>query len=213
VWGVTKAEWIVALLYGPVRLLGATLRFEVEARCREYGGAGQPATIFVCWHNRLLMLPLLRRQVLGGRRVVALASPSGDGEILAQFVGKFGVSAVRGSSSRRGARAVAELIRELRGGAHVFITPDGPRGPRYRLNPGAVALAQATGASIVPVGVEVDRAWRLKSWDRFFIPRPFARVRLFLGAPVAVGATADAAAFEAERERVEAALRAVTVEE
>src|SRR5690606_9214875 len=112
------------------------------------------------------------------RKAVVLASASHDGAALASAMAVFGLGAVRGSSSRRGVAALIALKRALKSGVDVCITPDGPRGPRYGLQPGVVKLAASSGAPIIPIHVRFSSAWRLNTWDRFVLPKPFSRVHM-----------------------------------
>jgi hypothetical protein len=99
-----------------------------------------------------------------------------------------GYRTIRGSSRRGAERALLALAREVEGGAHVAVTPDGPRGPAESFAPGALIAAQRSGAPIVLLRAVADRAWRLRSWDRFIIPKPFARITIYVGEPVPVHA-------------------------
>lgn len=201
-----------------LRALEMTLRWEVppaeRERLRWLREHADERFIAAMWHNRILVMPFSweRYQARHRPQPIVLTSLSGDGEILARFAAGFGIGAVRGSARRRGATALRELVETVRGGHDIFITPDGSRGPRYRLKAGLVSLAQLTGALVVPVGVEFSRCWRLRSWDGFMIPKPFARVTLRIGELFRVPETATDAAFEAERRRCEDALLTVTVE-
>ncbi|MEO7963088.1 MAG: DUF374 domain-containing protein, partial [Gemmatimonadaceae bacterium] len=105
-----------------------------------------------------------------------LVSTHADGEIIARILESLGFTTVRGSSSRGGARALLELVRVLREGHDVAVTPDGPRGPRRVFAPGAAVAAMRAGAPVIGIGARTERAWRLRSWDRLMIPKPFARV-------------------------------------
>jgi lysophospholipid acyltransferase (LPLAT)-like uncharacterized protein len=193
-----------------MRLCSATLRFDIEDRC----GIGLPGhfqqpVIYALWHNRFFTVPSAWRILCGRtRQSVILSSASNDGAMVARAMAVFGFGAVRGSSSRRGVAALVGMKRALRDGFDVCITPDGPRGPRYVFHPGMVKLAAATHTPIIPIHVRFASAWRLKTWDRFVIPKPFSRVAVIFDHPLRVAPTADAAAFEAERLRVETALRA-----
>jgi lysophospholipid acyltransferase (LPLAT)-like uncharacterized protein len=109
-----------------------------------------------------------------------------DGEIIARIVRLFGLSSFRGSSSRGGARALMEGVRLVRSGIDIGVTPDGPRGPLHSYAPGAAVLAWRAAIKVCPIRAHADRAWRLKSWDAFLIPKPFARVRIAYGDPVEV---------------------------
>jgi lysophospholipid acyltransferase (LPLAT)-like uncharacterized protein len=122
---------------------------------------------------------------------------------------RFGFEVVRGSSSRLGASALRELENVLASDRNVLITPDGPRGPAYELGPGIVFLAQRTGAAVVPINMEFSSCWRVNSWDRFILPRPFAKVRVIFGAPHRVGATVTPEEFEKERMALQNAMMAL----
>lgn len=164
---------------------------------------GRPV-IFVLWHGRLLPCTYRHR----GQGLVTLISRHRDGDLIAGVVeGRWGYRAVRGSSSRGATHALRELLRAVRGGRSVAITPDGPRGPREQMKMGPVLLAQRTGAPLIPVASGADRAWWFGGWDRFLVPKPFARLRIRYGAPIEVPRTADADALEAVRLRTEIALR------
>lgn len=188
-----------------MRLAGKMVRLRVETRWLPAETPGP--VIYALWHNRILMAPPAFRKGYGwARHTVVLTSASLDGAVVARAMAAFGFGAVRGSSSRRGVAALVGLTRVLRQGSDVCITPDGPRGPRYRFHPGMVKLAQATGVPIVPIRMTFANAWRLKTWDRFVIPKPFSRVHVVFDHPLTVAATTDAEAFERERLRIETAL-------
>ena len=138
---------------------------------------------------------------------MALSSTSRDGELIAQYIGRFGIGPVRGSATRRGSVALREMATLLKRGHDVAITPDGSRGPLYEIKPGLVLLAQLTGAPVLPISFEYSRAWRLRTWDRFVIPRPFSRVTLRVGEPVHIARTQDQEEFEVQRKRCEDAMR------
>ena len=152
----------------------------------DYGDWGRQPThprngrfIYVFWHETLL-LPLTFRS-----RTHILISDHADGELIAQVSRYFGFGTVRGSSTRGGVAAVRELIRTSERG-HLCVTPDGPRGPRRKAQPGAVFLASQTGLPIVPVGVGYASAWRARSWDQFAVPKPFSQARAIWGEPIVV---------------------------
>lgn len=160
--------------------------------------------ICAMWHGRMLTLMPIRGHCRRGLSV--LVSPSEDGGLANRALDKFGYAAVRGSLSKRGARAMREMHEALMAGKALTITPDGPRGPRHMVNIGPAWLARATGAPLLTVSVAMDRAWRLRSWDRMTIPKPFARVRIHYGDPVEVPADCSDDALEeisaAMRERL-----------
>ena len=198
-------------------MLELTLRWDVApgARAQIRWLREHPDARFIAamWHNRILVMAFSWERFLSRHRPrpCVLTSLSSDGELLASFAAGFGIDAVRGSARRRGATALRELVEPVRRGHDIFITP-GSRGPRYGLKAGLVSLAQLSGALVIPVGVEFSRCWRLRSWDGFMIPKPFARVTLRVGEPFRVPQTRTDEEFEAERQRCEDALLALTVE-
>ena len=179
----------VRTLAGPaLRALAASWRIRTvnEDRWRPLYQARRPH-VFLLWHEALL--PLLwhhRRQ-----SIAIVVSEAREGQYLADFAAGLGYRAVRGSSTRGGARALLGAVRELEAGYAVAFTPDGPLGPRRAMKPGVVAAAQRGRGIIVPLHAEADRAWRLHSWDRFMIPKPAARVRVLYGRPFEVEAGED----------------------
>jgi len=202
-----RARIIAAIGSRIVRLLLLTLRFRVEDRADNFQLPMQRPLLWAFWHNRLLVVPYLFERYFPKRAGAALTSASKDGEIVAAFIECFGVGAVRGSSSRRGARAMVEMRRRVEAGCMMAITPDGPRGPRYHLNPGLVKLSQVTDGVIMPVRIEYSRYWELKSWDAFRIPKPFAQVTVIFDVPRPAASTPTEAEFETERARLELWLR------
>ena len=196
----TFGAWIV-------RLIVATLRFRVRDDAGVIGGPATPRLIWAFWHNSLFVIPHLLNHYLSHRPGSALTSASQDGEILAAFLERFNVRPIRGSSSRQGAAALLEMKRLIEQGFDVAITPDGPRGPLYHLNPGVITLAQKTGALIMPIRVHYSRCWRLKTWDAFEIPKPFATVTIVLLPLYRVAPVSSNEEFEPERARLERVLR------
>jgi lysophospholipid acyltransferase (LPLAT)-like uncharacterized protein len=188
-----------------VRLLGVTWRVRVVGGEDVEGlwRAGRPV-IYIVWHGRILLVPWLNarlRRTRGARAPLVLASRSRDGDLVTRFVTRFGMPVVRGSSSRGGGTALRALVAAVRRGTDVAIVPDGPRGPREQLQPGVVALAALTGAPVVPLAVGARPARRLRSWDRFLVPMPFARCVLAFGPTVRVGPDADRERAGKELER------------
>jgi lysophospholipid acyltransferase (LPLAT)-like uncharacterized protein len=200
------ARWLVAFGFHLLQLWGRTLRYEMADHAGVMGISLTENYIAALWHNRLLVFPLVLRRFFPQRQGAALISASRDGDLLTDAVQRFGYNVVRGSSSRLGASAILQLEEVLASGSDVVITPDGPRGPAYELGPGIIFLAQKTGAPVVPVNMEYSSCWRLNSWDRFIVPRPFAKVRVIIGAPHRVGSTSSPEEFEAERLRLQKAM-------
>jgi len=176
---VTGWRWLLLwLLAAVLRLWGRTLRFEADAATLErLTKSDEPAAI-VLWHNRLFLSAEMFRRYRTRRRVYGLVSASKDGAWLAAFYRLIGIEPVRGSSSNFGREAGRALIEVMRAGHDIGITPDGPRGPMYTVEPGALVVTRRNNAPMILMGAEFSRAWRLKSWDRFYIPLPFSRIKM-----------------------------------
>jgi len=204
-----RAHWLIAVGFRLLQLWARTLRYEIDDRAGMIGTPVSENFIGALWHNRLLIFPFVLRRFFVHRHGAALISASRDGELLADAIKRFGFDVVRGSSSRLGASAILQLEGVLASGRDVVITPDGPRGPAYELGPGIIFLAQKSGAAVVPINMEYSSCWRIKSWDRFIVPRPFARVRVIIGAAYRVRSTSTDDEFEAERLRLQNAMMAL----
>lgn len=175
------AGWKKATAWIGSRLLHTwtlTLRITIPDTPRRLLDQDPRPTLFVCWHNRLFVIAQGARLYRSSRPLHCLVSASKDGAWLTDFFGHMGLRAVRGSSSRGGREAAAELIQLLRAGQDVGITPDGPRGPVYVCKPGAITVARRGGARVILIGATFESAWRLRGWDGFFLPCPFSRVHL-----------------------------------
>lgn len=198
--------WVAATL---LRLLFCTIRLRISGLSPEELARLPTGAIICFWHNRILGISLafLRHYPAGRRGVNVLTSPSRDGEILAGIMHRLGMGSVRGSSSRRGARALRELVRLLEDRADVAITPDGPRGPRYVLGPGVIHLAETTGAPIYPVHAAFSNAVRMKTWDGFIIPLPFSRISVTVDPALCIAAGLSQSEFEAARLKLEILLK------
>lgn len=189
-----------------ISTLSALQRFRVVDR---YGGvqfALERPVIFATWHNRLALSLIVYRRLVQyrkpDRRLAALVSASRDGALLAAILEAFRVQPVRGSTSRRGALALRELVDFARQGFDVAITPDGPRGPRYQAQQGAVALASLTGIPLLPVSINARWKYEVSSWDRFQIPFPLSRCEIVVGKPLFVpDREEDLAVHQAELQR------------
>lgn len=211
-------RWYQRLAALGLFIIECLVTFSLRVRWNDRSGLAQGAVagpvIFCLWHNRLALCMLIWRRYArrhhpqGG--LAALISASKDGALLAATLEQFGVQPVRGSSSRRGAQALLELNSALARDVNVAITPDGPRGPCYRVQSGVVALAQVSGAMVVPVSFHASRKFILRSWDRFQIPAPFARCEITFGPPLRLERDADDAQREAFRIRLETALQEIT---
>lgn len=168
---------------GLIRLIRRTMRIETvspppwEELNRERGGV-----IFAFWHSRLLLMPYIYR----GRDAAVLISRHRDGEIISRTMSRFGFSSVRGSSTRGGASALRQMPRLVREGRDLAITPDGPRGPARRVQPGIILTARLSGRPVLPVSFASQHFYSFGSWDRFQVPRPFSRGVFVWGEPLRV---------------------------
>ncbi|HEX6964493.1 MAG TPA: lysophospholipid acyltransferase family protein [Gemmatimonadaceae bacterium] len=194
-----RVRWSVALGGVALRALAMTWRIRQVNRAafQECRDCGKPV-VFALWHGEMLPLLWCHR----GEGVSILISEHGDGEIVARAAESLGLRTVRGSSTRGADRALLGLCKVVESGGDVAITPDGPRGPARRCAPGVMVVAQRSGAPIIPIAVVARRAWRLKTWDGFMIPKPFARItvvygpRLHVSTPTPREAAADAPHLE-----------------
>jgi len=203
-----RARWIGRLGAGLLSLLGATWR--VRWLGREHWRACQQAPggfIYAFWHGQLLPLAYAHR----GLGVTVLVSLNRDGEYITQVIERLGYTTIRGSTSRGGSRALLAMVRHAETGAAVAFTPDGPRGPRHRVQAGVLLCAQRAQVPILPLTMACRPAKQLDSWDRFQIPLPGARQVIVYGEPLTI--PAQLATSEMLREwtpRLEAALSGST---
>lgn len=195
---------------GAVRAIHATCRVTTtgDANWRTHESPEGAGWIACLWHGTMLP-PIWRHR---DRGAVALVSEHRDGEYITRVMSRLGFGLARGSSTRGGARGLRELLRAGRAGRTLAVTPDGPQGPREVVKPGPVVLASRSGLPIVPLGVGMSRAWRMSSWDRFSVPKPFARVHIRYGAPIRIPRELDEASTETWVRRLQAAMDAATTE-
>src|SRR5437867_2261364 len=176
---------LVALIAGlAIRALRGTMRVEYRNRSAVDRARGERRRPFILsfWHGRLLLM----RYAYPGRRITVLISRHRDGEIIARTLALFGIHSTRGSTTKGGASGLREIVRRLRDGWDAAFTPDGPRGPRHRVQPGVIEAARLSGAPIVPVTFACRSGWRARSWDAFLVPKPFTRGLILYGEPMNV---------------------------
>jgi len=197
-----QAATIAAIASPIISALGRTWKWRVEG-AEHYDAAvrsgRQPILAF--WHGRILPSLYYFRD----RGIVVITSQNFDGEWIARIIARFGYGTARGSTSRGGARALVQMRRDLAAGRPVAFTIDGPRGPARVAQAGAAWLAGATGHPVLPFHIDADRFWTTNSWDRAQIPKPYAQMRVAIGAPFAVEGTSDDA-IERGRQHLEGAL-------
>jgi lysophospholipid acyltransferase (LPLAT)-like uncharacterized protein len=186
-----------------IKLLAITMKIETlhEERVRQFWERDE-RVIIAFWHGRLLMMPLCYK----GKGIRILISQHKDGELIAMVMERFGLGAVRGSTTRGGSAAMREMVKAVRD-SDIAITPDGPRGPRYLVQDGAIALARLTGAPVVPLTFGSSKKKVFGSWDAFNLPYPFSRGAFMWGEPIYVPKDVD---MEQKRMELEARLREMT---
>jgi lysophospholipid acyltransferase (LPLAT)-like uncharacterized protein len=193
-----RARILSMIGWSLIALWSRTLRIRVEGReipaRLEAGGKG---VIYAFWHGRQFLLVPTHK----GSGIVIPVSESRDGEIQAGILRRFGLGVVRGSSKRKGARALMGLVEALRNNRSVAISVDGPRGPIYEVKQGITYLAGKLGLPIVPVITSARSAWRLeKVWDKYLLPKPFSECLVLYGEPITVNGTEE---DELEKKRIE----------
>jgi len=199
-----EAAVIAAAGVPAISVLGRTWRWRVDGWERFIGLERAPKPpILALWHGRILSAAVLLKH----RGVVALASDNFDGQWIATILQRLGYGIARGSSSRGGVKGLVRLKREADAGRTTAFTVDGPRGPAYRVQPGCVWLAKATGSPILPFHIEASAAWTASSWDHAQIPKPFASVLAVFGEPFVVASDASDDELEAHRTALELSMR------
>jgi lysophospholipid acyltransferase (LPLAT)-like uncharacterized protein len=180
-----------------IQSIAATLRVTLVDRGGIMNRAERPAAILVFWHNRLFLMSPFYYRYCRSHAALAMISRSRDGQFISHVVAWFKIQSARGSTSRHGSAAALAAVHAARDQKlDIVITPDGPRGPRYRVQPGVLRLAQATGRPIVTVTTHLGWKWVFNSWDRFQVPLPFSRCELVSGEPIYVPADATEADLE-----------------
>ncbi|MBN1293843.1 MAG: lysophospholipid acyltransferase family protein [Candidatus Latescibacteria bacterium] len=197
-----KFAWFIA------SSIGKTLSIEKYGSDDEFYRDGGKPMIYAIWHGRML-IPLYCRR---NRGVYIIVSQHRDGELVTATVHASGNSTVRGSSTRGGGRALVELIKLAKKGEKIAITPDGPKGPRWSMQPGIIYLAAKSGVPIVPITASARHAYYFKSWDSFQLPLPFSKTVLKIGKPYVVTGGLDEENIEFHRARLEEQLISLTRE-
>jgi lysophospholipid acyltransferase (LPLAT)-like uncharacterized protein len=206
--GIRRLLCFLVSLY--IRFVFVTSRWSVEGgeAPRRFHAVGKPF-ILAFWHGRLLMMPKAWQR---GVPIHMLISGHRDGRIIADAVGHFGIASIAGSSSKGGLAALRTMVKALKSGDCVGITPDGPRGPAMQASQGIVATARLAGVPILPLSYATRRRRLMRSWDRFHLAFPFTTGIFLWGAPIEVPGDADEALIERYRLLVEERLTALGAE-
>ena len=144
------------------------------------------AYVFVAWHGDLASQPTSYFKLRPNGRIKTMISQSKDGEIITKVYGLFGAGAIRGSSSKGATKALISTIKEIKSGFDVALTPDGPRGPRFSIADGVIAIAQKSGAKVVILNSKPSKYWQFNSWDKFVLPKPFGKIDFYISEPFSV---------------------------
>ncbi|MDX2222734.1 MAG: lysophospholipid acyltransferase family protein [Rhodospirillaceae bacterium] len=197
-----------ALTTAHIRLVKATTRWQtLNAAAAEPAWRGDEAVIVAFWHERLALMAYCWAS---RRPFHMLISSHPDGQVIAGAVAAFGISTVAGSTTHGGGEALRRLVRKLKAGESIGVTPDGPRGPRRQAQDGVLAMARLSGAAILPAAVGLSHALKLNTWDRLIVGLPFGRGAMVWGAPLRVAKDADAATMAETRARLTAELNRVS---
>ena len=209
---ILKSDWARSLLcwLGSlyIRFVHATGSWRVlgDDLPKRYWADDKPF-ILAFWHGRLLMMPYCWPK---GRTIHMLISPHRDGALISKTIGHFGITTTEGSSSKGGAAALRAMLKALREGDCVGITPDGPRGPRMRASDGVAALARLSGRPVIPAAYATAKGRRLSSWDGFLIPKPFSKGIFIWGKAITVADDVSTQDLDAARLEIETELNRIS---
>ncbi len=183
------------LLAGYIRLVMLTNRksYSVHPDAEKFM-RGEENAIFAFWHGRMMLLPAINPP----RKMFVLISDHRDGRLISQVIARFGQQTIVGSSSKGGTEAVRNIVRLLKNGDNISITPDGPRGPNQTAAMGIVTIAKLSGKVVLPVTFCARKHKRLRSWDKFMVAKPFGHIKFCIGAPIIVSSADEAARINIE---------------
>ena len=180
----TGQKFVGFVIASLVRIIRWTSRVEYVG-LEHLKGLDYPV-IYTAWHGRMIMLPYMAK-----RPLFTLSSEHRDGRLMHYSAKRFSIHTIDGSSSKNGSRALRNMLKTLKKGGNMFITPDGPKGPAMQAKPGVAEVARMSGAVVVPMSCSATRKWVFKSWDTFTLPKPFSRIFIVYGAPITVTKTDD----------------------
>lgn len=203
---LARQRKIAAVIALVVKAIFATLRLRLD----NMDGLvpGNSGAILVTWHGRTLIPAALLRN----RGYWALVSLSKDGDLQTEIFQRFGYQIVRGSTGRGGVRGALQMARRVKEGGVLSFTPDGPRGPTHKVQPGVILMAQKSGAPIIPVGISASWRYLVRSWDSYMVPLPFARAWFVVGEPIYVPSTLSEVERQSLSEQLELAVNRLECE-
>lgn len=201
--------WLIAII---MRMVGLTLRWRIKDCSGVTESHFEGSLILAFWHNQIFGMTLFYNKFLRDRRAAVLTSSSRDGDVLTAVMARFGYNAIRGSSNKRPMAALREMVAFLReeNGNDIVITPDGPRGPVYKLQAGVIKVSQLSGVPVLPIRLRYSNAISLKTWDMFRIPLPFSRIDVVLEPLEGFSDSPDRQAVEEQRVHLENVLQSGT---
>jgi lysophospholipid acyltransferase (LPLAT)-like uncharacterized protein len=175
---------ITKMLYTYLRVVYFTCRWQFifSDNYNKQEFLAQKGVIFAFWHNRLAFGPGI---FAGHKDIYALISPHSDGKIIGNIVNNFGFGVINGSTNKNSVAALKTIVKKLHNGSNIVITPDGPRGPIYKINSNINKVAQKYNIKLIPVSCSASRYFLLKSWDKLIMPLPFGKITTFIGLPLA----------------------------
>ncbi len=196
------------LAYWTVELLGRTLRFQVinSEIPRSFWNKGFPF-IIVFWHGRF---PMMVTHGYEGKKLSFLVSPHRDGQVAGKALERFGLHPILGSATRKGFSGFRNMVKAVQNGSDIAIVPDGPRGPRHKVQIGVIELSKLTGKPVVPITFSASKKIFLNTWDRFLLPIPFSRGVFIWGEPIHVDPKGDRTHLEEKRLLLENRLNEIT---
>jgi lysophospholipid acyltransferase (LPLAT)-like uncharacterized protein len=201
---LSLASWIGPVL---IYILGKTLKIEwVGEENLDIIRKDKKPVIYAFWHGRMLISAYSHRKL----KIHVLISQHRDGEYIARIIHRLGFVSVRGSTTRGGTKAIFEMCEKTASGYDVGVTPDGPKGPGFKVQPGAIYIAQRSGMPILPITNSAEKRWTLHTWDRFIIPKPFSKTVIMLGKPIYVPAESTSEELEKMRTDLESQMVELT---
>lgn len=188
-----KITILAVLGFLVIRAIYSTLRLRIVGlpHSEKYLASRESPAIILFWHGHQLLMPRTMPFLFGPhtyRKTYVLISEHGDGRLIARLIRLFKLYSVAGSSTRGARKATIRLLKLIKDGHNISITPDGPKGPRHVVKEGVARIAQLSGIPVIPVGVAVSRYWQMKSWDKMILPKPFSKIDAYFGEPYYVPA-------------------------
>jgi lysophospholipid acyltransferase (LPLAT)-like uncharacterized protein len=197
----TTALALTSVLRCVINTLSVRIRYFGPTNPDPNQTRGGERFIYSFWHEYISFLPFFFTQ----RKIHALVGDHADAEIYAEVLRFLGMPSIRGSSTRGGVKAVLQILKRAGSDIHLAVATDGPRGPRRQIQPGLPYLASRTGIPVAPIGIGFDRPWRLRSWDKFAVPRPWSQAKVIFARPIFVPRQAGKDELEMYRRRMEVA--------